>query len=175
MKIVPQGVETYQPSCMQVCDSLATPPARFPLLPPSPPPVERVVTDLAAVRRITTEALQDMSQDNVRYAELRTTPRPLPDGTTRETYIKTVLQQLRIFEKENSRATEEDSDEASTVKRALLIPRLLLSVDRSRGVDEAMKVVELALSLKEHDEWGDYILGMDFSGNPTKGLFQDFR
>lgn len=136
------------------------------------------------------EALQDMDGHNVRYAELRTTPRPLPDGTTRRQYVETVLRQFREFENMQASSladavgngarpfpAESRGDAASNAatKRRGLIPRLLLSVDRGRGVDEAMEVAELALCLREDDEYGRYLVGMDFGGNPRKGLFRDFR
>lgn len=132
------------------------------------------------------EALQDMAGHNVRYAELRTTPRPLPDGVTRRQYIETVLREFRAFENTQvlslagpvhgaSPVPAEERGGGAAAERRGLIPRLLLSVDRGRGVDEAMEVAELALSLKEDSEWGRYVLGVDFSGNPTKGLFEEFR
>ena len=39
--------------------------------------IHRTVTTLAAVRRITEEVLSDFAADNVKYLELRTTPRAL--------------------------------------------------------------------------------------------------
>lgn len=39
--------------------------------------IHRTVTSLAAVRRITAEVLSDFAADNVKYLELRTTPRAL--------------------------------------------------------------------------------------------------
>lgn len=152
----------------------------------------RVVSDLPAVRRVALEALQDMRSNNVRYAELRTTPRPLADGTSRRDCIENVLQVFRDFET-NQAATpapdvprdgggsaqesldlgEGGGDEPSPV--GLLIPRLLLSVDRTKSTEEAMEVANLAVELRSRDEWRPFVLGMDFSGNPTKGSFSDFR
>lgn len=139
----------------------------------------RVVSDLPAVRRIAVEALQDMRRHNVRYAELRTTPRPLPDGTSRREYIETVLQVFREFETNQARCSEDDSSKFCHGQDGgngspTLIPRLLLSVDRGRSVEEAMEVAELAVQLRLA-EWRPYVVGVDFSGNPTKGAFEDFR
>lgn len=156
-----------------------------------PPCAPRVVADLPAVRRVALEALQDMRRNNVRYAELRTTPRPLADGTSRREYIESVLQVFREFETgqvatepglsrgkstggEGSVGPDEDNQETLPVG-AHLTPRLLLSVDRSKSKEEAMEVARLALELQAEDEWKPYVLGMDFSGNPTKGSFEDFR
>lgn len=124
-----------------------------------------------------------MRRHNVRYAELRTTPRPLPDGTTRREYIENVLQVFREFEADQACAPCKVSDSAckpchggDTYKGPpTLIPRLLLSVDRGKSVEEAMEVAELAVQLRGEEEWRTYVVGMDFSGNPTKGSFEEFR
>lgn len=120
-----------------------------------------------------------MQRHNVRYAELRTTPRPLRDGTTRREYIETVLRVLRDFD--TSKAYYSDEHPCKTGETAKegepspLIPRLLLSVDRARSVEEAMEVVELAIELRAEDEWAKYVVGVDLSGNPTKGAFDSLR
>lgn len=155
-------------------------PLRLPLSARRP---TRAVSGIQAVRRITLEALEDMRRHNVRYAELRTTPRPLPDGTTRREYIENVLQVFREFEADQACAPCKVSDSAckpchggDTYKGPpTLIPRLLLSVDRGKSVEEAMEVAELAVQLRGEEEWRTYVVGMDFSGNPTKGSFEEFR
>lgn len=151
----------------------------------------RVVSDLPAVRRVALEALQDMRSNNVRYAELRTTPRPLADGTSRRDCIENVLQVFQDFEI-NQAATPAPGvprDSGGSAQESLdlgegggeplpagrLIPRLLLSVDRTKSTEEAMEVAKLALELQSKDEWRPFVLGMDFSGNPTQGSFNDFR
>lgn len=146
-----------------------------------------MVSDLPAVRRITLEALQDMQRDNVRYAELRTTPRPLADGTSRRDYIENVLQIFQEFEASQAatavpslsgntvRVPESDNLTDESLVAGRLTPRLLLSVDRGKSVEEAMEVAKLAVELRGEEEWRPYVLGMDFSGNPTKGLFKEFR
>ena len=155
------------------------------------------MSDLAAVRRIALEALQDMRSNNVRYAELRTTPRPLADGTSRRDYIESVLRVFRDFEGSQpaaaaaAAALDDGGDTTTTSATNLgaagggggggqfsagpLTPRLLLSVDRGKSVEEAMRVAELAVELRAEEEWRPFVLGMDFSGNPTKGSFKDFR
>lgn len=143
----------------------------------------RVVSGLPAVRRIALEALEDMRRHNVRYAELRTTPRPLPDGATRRKYIETVLQVFREFETDQACAPCKVSDGADKPCHGgdtdkglpMLIPRLLLSVDRGKSVQEAIEVAELAVRLRGEEEWRKYVVGVDFSGNPTKGSFEEFR
>ncbi|CBJ34009.1 conserved unknown protein [Ectocarpus siliculosus] len=149
--------------------------------------IHTVVSDLPAVRRITLEALQDMQRDNVRYAELRTTPRPLADGTSRRDYIENVLQVFQEFEASQAtkaipsllgntgRIPESGNLTDESLVAGTLTPRLLLSVDRTKSVEEAMEVAKLAVELRGEEEWRPYVLGMDFSGNPTKGSFKEFR
>lgn len=134
----------------------------------------RVVSDLAAVRRIALETLQDMRSHNIRYAELRTTPRPLADGTSPQDYIVAVLEVFRDFETA-ARSTEAHNGSPLENGVPALIPRLLLSMDRGRTIDDAVAVTELALKLHRDDLWRTYVVGVDFSGNPTKGTFGDFR
>lgn len=119
-----------------------------------------------------------MRRHNVRYAELRTTPRPLPDGASRREYIENVLRVFREFETDQAVSDGtckpchgEDTDKGLPE----LIPRLLLSIDRGKSVQEAMAVAELAVQLRSEEEWRPYVVGVDFSGNPTKGSFEQFR
>ncbi|CAM9351236.1 unnamed protein product [Ectocarpus sp. 6 AP-2014] len=149
--------------------------------------IHTVVSDLPAVRRITLEALQDMQRDNVRYAELRTTPRPLADGTSRRDYIENVLQVFQEFEASQTtkaipsflgntgKIPESGNLTDESLVAGTLTPRLLLSVDRTKSVEEAMEVAKLAVELRGEEKWRPYVLGMDFSGNPTKGPFKEFR
>lgn len=130
------------------------------------------------MRRIALEALEDMRRHNVRYAELRTTPRPLPDGASRREYIENVLRVFREFETDQAVCDGackpchgEDTDKGPPK----LTPRLLLSINRGKSVQEAMAVAELAVQLRSEEEWRPYVVGVDFSGNPTKGSFEDFR
>lgn len=133
------------------------------------------MSDLPTVRRIALEALEDMRRNNVRYAELRTTPRPLPDGTSRREYIVTVLRAFRDFEDTQACLSGNGTVGCEGERLPTLIPRLLLSVDRGRSSEEAMEVATLATQLRGEEQWKPYVVGMDFSGNPTKGSFEDFR
>lgn len=127
--------------------------------------IHKTVTSLATVRRIAREVLDDFAADNVKYLELRTTPRDLSDADA-EGYVRALLD---IF------ATHE-RDAAAAVDGWPLTARLLLSVDRSGSAERAMATVELAARLRS-EAGGDgakYIVGIDFSGNPTRGEFCEF-
>lgn len=121
--------------------------------------IHKTVTNLPAVQRIAREVLADFAADNVRYLELRTTPRPLQDAGTEE-YVRAVLAEL---------ASHEARCPTMTV-------RLLLSIDRTGSMERALETVMLAAKLRgeEGSPGAKYIVGIDFSGNPTKGSFADF-
>lgn len=122
--------------------------------------IHKTVTTLAAVRRITREVLADFAADGVKYLELRTTPRALSDADV-ETYIRALLAELAAFD---------ERQRADRVEWPLMV-RLLLSVDRTGSAAQARQTVRLAAELRA--ELG-YIVGVDFSGNPTRGAFADF-
>ena len=55
-----------------------------------------------------------------------------------------------------------------------LVPRLILSVDRSGGAEAALSTVALAIRLRAEGGVGRYVVGIDFSGNPTVSGFAQF-
>lgn len=108
----------------------------------------------AAVARITSEAIEDFADENVKYVELRTTPRAIPAaGLTKRQYIETVLEEIQRKQKEGFD----------------IVVRLLLSVDRSNSEADALDTVELA---REFSPSG--VVGLDFSGNPHANSFVQF-
>lgn len=123
--------------------------------------IHKTVTTLAAVRRITREVLSDFAADGVKYLELRTTPRALADADV-EGYVRALLAEVASFEAEQV---------AQGINWSMTV-RLLLSVDRSGDTTKAMVTVQLAARLRA--ELG-CIVGVDFSGNPTRSSFEHFR
>jgi adenosine deaminase len=113
-----------------------------------------IVTSRDIVARITRETLYDFAKDNVIYLELRSTPRALADGTTKEGYVQTVLAEFKNAQ-----------DEASLDITA----RLLLSIDRSASLEQAMDTVEIAHKYADRG-----VIGIDFSGNPHRNSFETF-
>ena len=127
--------------------------------------IHKTVTSLAAVRRIAREVLDDFAADNVKYLELRTTPRELSDADA-EGYVRAVLRVFAEFERDAARARTPWP----------LTVRLLLSIDRTGGPERAAATVSLASRLRA-EPGGDgakFIVGVDFSGNPTKGSFAQY-
>jgi adenosine deaminase len=129
--------------------------------------IHKTVTNLANVRRVAREVLEDFAADNVKYLELRTTPRALSDADV-EGYVLAVLGVFADFEA-SQRAHPDAHPWPMTV-------RLLLSIDRTGSEERAMETVKLAQRLRaeERAEAHKYIVGVDFSGNPTRGTFATF-
>ena len=123
--------------------------------------IHKTVTNVAAVRRIAAEVLTDFAADGVKYLELRTTPRALDDADA-EGYVHALLSTLSEFD-----AQQRALDWPMTV-------RLLLSIARTGSAERALATVEMAARLRAGFR-GRHIVGIDFSGNPTKGSFADFQ
>ena len=163
--------------------------------------IRRCVTDLPALRRITREALEDFAGAGVSYLELRSTPKKLlllrPAGDrggddrggckegdllcSKREYAETIVGVMRRFEAEERvryRQEVDDhlivgSDVSGLPPRLPLVSRYLVSVDRSKSVQEADENVDLATTL--FGEGNEFVVGIDLGGNPTKNDFRDFE
>eukprot|EP00128_Syssomonas_multiformis_P002371 Colp12_sorted_trinity150504_noHs@17098 len=111
--------------------------------------VHEAVDDAEAVRIATVDVIREFRADNVRYLELRTTPKAMT-GLSKVQYIEAVLEGIEIAAKEVPG----------------IITKLLLSIDRKRGVVEAQENVELALKYQTKG-----VAGVDLSGDPRAGDF----
>jgi adenosine deaminase len=98
--------------------------------------IHTVINSIVRVRRITREAIEDFRADGVVYVELRSTPRSLPDGSTKRDYVRGIIDEI-------------DECNSST------IARVILSIDRTKSVDDAIETVNLALEFPE-------VVGIDF-------------
>ena len=85
-----------------------------------------LVTDVTTVRRITREVVEDFHAENVKYLELRTTPRAIPDLRA---YCTAVIDTLKQCSKDFPG----------------IVCRILLSVNRSSSLQFAEEVLALAL------------------------------
>lgn len=121
--------------------------------------IHRALATSDALRRVAAEVLADFAADGVRYLELRSTPRALRDLDARS-YVCTLVEAIVEFEERS---------------RGAMPTRLLLSVDRAAPTRRADETVELALALRgERDDARRLLVGIDLSGNPSKGRFADF-
>lgn len=138
-------------------------------------------TNLARVMR---EILEDFSGENTVYLELRTTPRNIYENdilaVSKREYVETIIEEIQKFEVKND-----------------MIARLILSVDRTKGLEDALETVELCNEIKNEYIVGKLIeyqnkifaliniifnidqlcpqKGIDFSGNPEVANFKDYK
>ena len=105
-----------------------------------------------AVKLATTHVLQEFAEDNVKYVELRSTPRACAGKMTKREYLLSIIE-----------AIQNQSDIKATV---------LVSIDRRKSVEEAEENVELALALKK--EFPALVVGVDLSGDARVNQLQDY-
>ena len=147
------------------------------------------VNDLPSLRRVTHEMLEDASFDNVIYLEVRTGPKVLlidhhhqqqqKQYCTKKEYVQTILDVIQDFEttdriryEEAVRNTSQDIANNDNNIRLPMIPRLLISIDRSGTVDQAMENVQLAIEMSRSTK---YIVGVELGGNPLRNSFTMFE
>lgn len=104
---------------------------------------------------ITCDVIQEFAEDNVKYIELRSTPREITaTGLTRDLYVEAVLKAIK------------------DMSHLDIIVRFLLSIDRRLGVDIARTTMELADRYKDISK--GVVVGLDFSGDPKVGDARDY-
>ncbi|KAE9350438.1 hypothetical protein PF008_g6433 [Phytophthora fragariae] len=122
--------------------------------------IHQVVVSRRVLRRITIEAVEDFAAENVKYLELRSTPRDLPqDGATRADYVDEVVSAL-----EECRARKDLDIEV----------RLLLSINRNQPLHLAEDTVNMALERRNKQNC-PFIVGIDLSGNSERPESEFFR
>jgi adenosine deaminase len=115
--------------------------------------IHQVVVSRRALRRIVIEAVEDFAAENVRYLELRSTPRALErDGLGREDYIAEVVAAL---------------DECHARSDLDIQVRLILSINRNQPVEVAEETVALAIDWKFR-RGCRYVVGIDLSGHSER-------
>lgn len=113
--------------------------------------IHALVISADDLKFVTESVIEDFISENVIYLELRSSPRKTERMTQRD-YLLTVLAVLEEYN-----------------QRCHIQVRFLLSIDRAKGPVDAQRLLSIALELKlEHVNYGELIVGVDFSGNPTK-------
>jgi adenosine deaminase len=159
--------------------------------------IHQVVNDVDALKRITREALEDFALEHVVYLELRSTPRILScnrnvnrnvkhhhetgggrgfsttTSTSKEQYLHAILDEFIRFEAAGREQQQPQKASSSTSTgtintTTMMIPRLLISIDRSKSPQEAEENVQLAIQLRHDPKYAVYVVGVDLGGNPTK-------
>jgi adenosine deaminase len=146
------------------------------------------VNDLPSLRRIMREMLEDASLDNVIYLEVRTGPKTLlidhhqqqqqqqEKYCTKKEYVQTILDVMQDFETSDRNRYDEAVTSLNNNNdyniRLPMIPRLLISIDRSGTIEQAMENVQLAIDMSRSSK---YIVGVELGGNPTRNNFTMFE
>ncbi|XP_071479126.1 N6-Methyl-AMP deaminase-like [Diadema antillarum] len=118
--------------------------------------IHKVVTDVEAVKMVTQDVIREFAEDGVRYLELRSTPRDIPEhGMTKKLYIDAVLKGIEMCEAEGLN----------------IIVKFLPSIDRRMSVEAAGEVVKLALEYNQTTD--SKVVGLDLSGDPSKGNMEN--
>ncbi|CAF1909250.1 unnamed protein product [Rotaria magnacalcarata] len=109
------------------------------------------ITNLDDIRRITHETLEDFISDNVIYAELRTRPRSFQNGAiAASSYVEAILETMQEYEDK-------------------ICSRLVLSIDRTQTLEQAMETLKLA------EKYRAQVVGLDLSGDPNVKSFERLR
>lgn len=139
--------------------------------------IPKCVNNLPSLRRITVEALEDFASHHVVYLELRSTPKQLlrtafesnNDKTelcSKKDYIEMIVSVLESFERQEQARYEQECGSNDSWCHLPLVPRFIVSVDRSASVQDAVEHVQLAIDMVQSGN--AYVVGVDLGGNPTK-------
>jgi adenosine deaminase len=107
--------------------------------------IHNTVDTLNKVERLTREVLEDFKADNCIYLELRSTPRDRLNSWSKRQYLDCVTAVLLQWNQHEQMPV-----------------RLLLSIDRTTSLEEALSVVNLAEEYR--GSTSGLIVGLDFCG-----------
>ncbi|KAK6173711.1 hypothetical protein SNE40_017117 [Patella caerulea] len=111
--------------------------------------IHQVCDDEYSIYKLTYDIIHDFAADNVKYLEIRSTPKDIPQGgLTRKSYLQTMIKAIKECEAENLD----------------IMVKILPSIDRQRGLEVAEITVKLAKEIAQ--EFPGYVPGIDFSGDP---------
>ena len=109
--------------------------------------IARIVNSEKKVEEGVAALCKKLSEDSVTYVELRTSPKKLPGGSGLEGYLRAVLRGIERGMKESQ-----------------IQVKVILSMQRSTGLDDAKQIVNLALQYRNQG-----VVGLDLSGDSTIG------
>lgn len=107
-----------------------------------------------AIRKATKRVIQEFSEDGVVYLELRSTPRAVEGVMTKDQYLQEMIE--AVLDSETK----------------IISTKILVSIDRRKGLICAGENVDLAIKFKE--KYPNILVGIDLSGHPGHGDFLDF-
>lgn len=143
--------------------------------------IPKCVNDIHALKRITREVLEDFASDNVVYLELRTGPKVLlHDNSSRENgyctkreYVEVILDIMIEFERRDMARYQSECASGNGNARMPIMPRLIISVDRSGTVEQAEENISLAIDMTM--TYPIHIVGVELGGNPNRNDFRLFE
>ncbi|XP_033634004.1 adenosine deaminase-like protein [Asterias rubens] len=119
--------------------------------------IHQLVDNREAVAIVTRNVIREFAEDGVRYLELRSTPRDVPEtGMTKRSYVESVLS-----------AIHESKDAGLDI-----IVRFMIAIDRGRDLKTAQETVKLAKEF--YASSGGVVVGLDLSGDPNKNDARDY-
>ncbi|KAK3606009.1 hypothetical protein CHS0354_025041 [Potamilus streckersoni] len=114
--------------------------------------IHQISDNTEAIYTIAYDVIHEFSADNVKYLELRSTPRDVPSsGMTKSSYIEAILKAIEDCHKENLD----------------IVVKFLLAIDRRNDLSVAKETVDLAERYSRLS--GGTVVGIDLSGDPTVG------
>mmetsp|Transcript_20890 Transcript_20890/g.40961 ORF Transcript_20890/g.40961 Transcript_20890/m.40961 type:complete len:342 (+) Transcript_20890:438-1463(+) len=116
--------------------------------------IHNAVQNTRAVQIIARGVVADFAQDNVRYLELRSTPRSTPE-MSKEDYLLALVEAVTMAGEEHN-----------------VMVKLIVSIDRAKPVADAYDTLKVVAALPSAAR--QIIVGVDLSGNPTRGVFANF-
>lgn len=125
------------------------------------PIVHRLISDCTTLYKLVQQVLKDFEHENTLYLELRTTPKAT-DKMSSEDYLRTILEAVHFYHEANPNG---------------IVCRILVSICRHHPQQAARDMVDLVEKFKKVAEThlSQLIVGMELSGNPCKGNWNDFE
>jgi adenosine deaminase len=123
------------------------------------PIVHKMVSSIAVVKRILNEMVEDYVEESTIYLEIRSSPRSLDDGISVKEYIRTIVQEIGELNRKFSNK---------------ILIKYVVGIDRSKNVNDAYDIYGHAKELQYY-RGEKIIVGIDFSGNPNGGRFDDYQ
>ncbi|XP_069682467.1 adenosine deaminase-like protein isoform X2 [Periplaneta americana] len=107
-----------------------------------------------AIYKATQDVVREFADDGVLYLELRSTPRTVPGVMSKAEYIQAMMDAIR------------------DVTDCQIQVKLIVSIDRRQGKEAANETFNVTLAA--HRQNPNIIVGMDLSGDPSKGDITDY-
>ena len=116
---------------------------------------QRIVEHPEAVTLATTRVIEEFAADNVKFLELRSTPRDVPGKLTKVEYIEAVVAAIR-----------------ATSSKLSIITKYLVSIDRRGTVADAEIALQLCIEMKA--KYPGIVVGIDLSGDARVNDARDY-